>query len=101
MRFDPTYLDLGEPLDASDNPRLKAQVLREHYPDAEEAIPTNVPTPRGKPVQINCFVDADHAGNLVTRRSQTGILIYLNMAPIFGTLKSRTPLKLVPFRASL
>jgi hypothetical protein len=28
------------------------------------------------------FCDADHAGNLVTRRSHTGILIYLNQAPI-------------------
>ena len=35
-----------------------------------------------KNVQIDAFVDAIHAGNLVTRRSQTGILIYYNMAPI-------------------
>jgi hypothetical protein len=31
---------------------------------------------------MNVFVDADHAGNKVTRWSQTGILIYLNCAPI-------------------
>ena len=66
LRFDPTYLDLGEPINASENPRLKAQVLREYYPDTNETIPTNAPPPRGKAVQINCFVDADHAGNLVT-----------------------------------
>jgi hypothetical protein len=52
------------------------------YPDATEPIPPNAPEPRGKPVQINCFVDADHAGNKVTRRSHSGILIYLNSAPI-------------------
>jgi hypothetical protein len=51
------------------------------YPDATEPIPPNAPEPRGKPVQINCFVDADHAGNKVTRRSHSGILIYLNSAP--------------------
>ncbi|GFH48973.1 Blackbeard [Chaetoceros tenuissimus] len=28
------------------------------------------------------FVDSDHAGDKVTRRSQTGILLYLNSAPI-------------------
>lgn len=33
-------------------------------------------------MQLNVFVDADHAGNRVTRRSHTGILIYLNSAPI-------------------
>jgi hypothetical protein len=52
------------------------------YKDATEEIPSNVPTPRGLPLQINVFVDADHARNKVTRRSQTGILLYLNKAPI-------------------
>jgi hypothetical protein len=31
---------------------------------------------------MNCFVDADHAGNQITRRSHTGILIYICRAPI-------------------
>jgi hypothetical protein len=31
---------------------------------------------------MSCFVDADHAGNLVTRRSHTGIVIFLNRAPV-------------------
>jgi len=52
------------------------------YRDAQEAIPTNQPKPRGNPVQMNVFVDAVHAGNCVTRRSHTGILIYLNSALI-------------------
>ena len=52
------------------------------YPDAAELLPPNMPTPRGKAVQLNVFVDADHASNRVTRRSHTGILIYLNRAPI-------------------
>jgi hypothetical protein len=33
-------------------------------------------------VSTHCFVDADHAGNLVTRRSQSGILLFVNRAPI-------------------
>jgi uncharacterized protein len=52
------------------------------YPDAKEPLPPNAPEPRGKMVQVNCFVDADHAGNKITRRSHSGILIYLNSAPI-------------------
>jgi hypothetical protein len=55
---------------------------REFYDEAEELMPPNAPEPRGEPIQINCFVDADHAGNQVTRRSHSGILIYLNSAPI-------------------
>jgi hypothetical protein len=34
----------------------------EFYPDAEEAIPHNVPEPRGHCLVTSVFVDADHAG---------------------------------------
>ena len=40
------------------------------------------PESRGKPVQINVFMDAAHATDLVTRRSVMGILIYIIGAPI-------------------
>jgi hypothetical protein len=30
---------------------------------------------------MTCFVDADHAGCLVTRRSHTGVIIFVNRAP--------------------
>jgi hypothetical protein len=36
----------------------------------------------GLPVNISVFVDANHAGNIVTRRSHTGILIYIQNTPI-------------------
>jgi hypothetical protein len=36
------------------------------YRDATEDIPPNAPPPRGMPVQLNVFVDADHAGNKIT-----------------------------------
>jgi hypothetical protein len=48
----------------------------EFYYEAKEAKPPNAPEPRGHAVQMNAFVDVDHAGNRMTRRSQTGILIY-------------------------
>jgi hypothetical protein len=54
-----------------------------YYPDAKEVIPPDVPPEiRGKPVMMTTFVDADHAGCRVTRCSQTGIIIFLNWAPI-------------------
>ena len=56
--------------------------MKEIYTEAEDPCPPNMPTPRGEAVTINAFVDADHAGNLVTRRSHTGILLYCNLAPI-------------------
>ena len=41
-----------------------------------------MPEPRGKPVQINMFCDASHASCLASRRSTTGIVIFLNGAPV-------------------
>jgi hypothetical protein len=38
--------------------------------------------PPEEEIEINCFVDADHADNLATRRSHTGIIISINNAPI-------------------
>eukprot|EP00978_Attheya_sp_CCMP212_P000994 scaffold2061_cov62-Attheya_sp.AAC.3 len=52
------------------------------YSTETPTAPINTPEALGNPVVISVFVDADHAGNVVTRRSQTGILIYVNNAPI-------------------
>lgn len=41
-----------------------------------------MPEPLGNHVEVSCFVDADHAANLVTRRSIMGILFFINSAPI-------------------
>jgi hypothetical protein len=51
------------------------------YGDVKELLPPKMPEPLGKPVEIHCFVDADHAGNLATRCSHTGIIIFLNKSP--------------------
>jgi hypothetical protein len=81
ISFDPTPLNIEEPVNKFDSPEARASQMKEYYPDAIDHIPPNAPEPLGKPIQINCFVDSDHAGNAVTRRSHTGILIFLNMAP--------------------
>jgi hypothetical protein len=46
-----------------------------------------MPKPRGNLIQQIIFVDADHAADVVTRRSRTGILIYLNRSPIMWCTK--------------
>jgi hypothetical protein len=48
-----------------------------------------MPEARGEAVDITCFVDADHAGNLITRRSHTGILIFVQGAPIIWYSKKQ------------
>ena len=52
------------------------------YEVTEEELPPHMPEPLGYPVNIYTFVDANHAGNLVTRRSHTGILLFVQNSPI-------------------
>ena len=60
-----------------------------YYGPPGEEIPHNMPEPRGNPVVISCFVDANHAGDLVTRKSQTGIFIYINNALVIWFSKKQ------------
>jgi hypothetical protein len=53
-----------------------------YYPDAEETICMTDLPPRGKSVQVNLFVDASFASDAVTRKSTTGLIIFVNGAPI-------------------
>jgi len=55
---------------------------QEFYPGAKEPIPINKPPARGNSVTTTCYVDASHAGCRVTRRSHTGVIIFVNRAPI-------------------
>ena len=52
------------------------------YAGAREEIDPSFPTPKGKPVTLTIFVDADHARDKETRRSVTGILEFMNCTPI-------------------
>ncbi|GFH56846.1 hypothetical protein CTEN210_13322 [Chaetoceros tenuissimus] len=52
------------------------------YPEAAEKFPAKKVEPLGNPVVVRAYVDANHAGNLKNRRSHSGILIYVNNAPI-------------------
>ena len=54
----------------------------EFYPDAVEQIPEDMPEPKGKLAKITCYVDADHARDVVTRRSVTGIVLLINNTPM-------------------
>jgi hypothetical protein len=73
--FDPTYpaVDMGTFIKTD---------WKSMYGDLKEMIPSDASVPRGKEVYLRLFVDYDRAGEQFTRRSSTGFVIYLNMAPI-------------------
>ena len=69
----------------------------EFYPEAEEAIPHNVPETRGHGVVTSAFVDADHAGCKATRRSHTGVFVFVNKAPILWYSKRQNTVETSTF----
>ena len=73
-----------EPLLNLDHDAIKEQTnfMKKAYLDTVEDLPPNAPAPRGKPLSMHIFVDSNHASDKVIRRSQTGILLYLNSVPI-------------------
>ena len=89
MVFYPTELYINESLFP------KQDWAHTVYGDVKEEIPIDLPKSRGFGFIIRAFVDADHAGDFVTRRSRTGFIIFLNNAPIYWHSKSNLELKLV------
>ena len=84
MVFDPSEPDIDE-----------SQFVREDwsaapYGECKEELPSGMPEPRGVGFTMRAFVDSDFAGELTTRRSRTGYIVFLNSAPIYWFSKRQT-----------
>ena len=73
MAYDPSYPTID--LDA-----FNPNDWKQFYGDVADAIPSNVPEPRGKDVDLRMYIDSDHAGEKRTCRSQ--LLRFMNTALI-------------------
>jgi hypothetical protein len=47
-----------------------------------EDLPTDMPKPKMKPVDITIYFDASFGSDMLTRRSVTGIVVFLNSTPV-------------------
>ena len=83
MVFDPTLPDINEDSFPREDWRHTP------YSTATEDVPSRMPDARGYGFTISTYVDSDHAGDTVTRRSRTGFIVYLNRAPIFWFSKKQ------------
>jgi hypothetical protein len=59
----------------------------EDYPDAKEEVALHMPTPYGKEMKMSVFFDADHAHDKKTRRSITGIILFVGSTPVLWSSK--------------
>ena len=90
MVFDPSYPNISK------DDFTKRQ-WKEFYGNASEAIPPNAPVPLGKEFIMRCFVDADFAGDQISRRSRSGFLVLLNMAPVYWFSKKQSTIETSTF----
>ena len=88
--LDPSYPDI----DMND---FTKRNWKEFYGDAKEAKPLNAPRPLGMEFLIRAFVDADFAGDLITRRSRSGFIVMLNMAPVYWFSKKQSTIETSTF----
>lgn len=96
--FDPRYANVSDDhLPCEQQVEYKAKYMKELYPDVVKDIPKLVTKPLGRAVQISVYVDANHAGDKITRRSRTGILLYLNKAPILWYSKRQNTVETSSF----
>mmetsp|Transcript_15229 Transcript_15229/g.22948 ORF Transcript_15229/g.22948 Transcript_15229/m.22948 type:complete len:216 (+) Transcript_15229:564-1211(+) len=96
--MNPKRIDQREEIKNSFN--LNADWM-EFYGEMKEEDPHGMPTPLGEAVKITTYVDANHANNVVTRRSQTGILIFVNSALIVQHSKKQNTVESATFGAEM
>ncbi len=65
----------------------------------EEAIPSDMPPPLGKDVDLCMMVDSDHAAEKRTQRSRTGFIIFCKLAPIIWLSKQQGTIETSVFGA--
>eukprot|EP00957_Ditylum_brightwellii_P158167 12039059-Ditylum_brightwellii.AAC.1 len=63
------------------------------YTNIPEELPPGMPKPLRMPVVMSMFVDANHTGNLLNRRSHTSILLSLNNALVDWFSKAQNTVK--------
>ena len=88
--LDPTYPDI-------DMTAFQRYNWKQFYGDVKELLPSNAPRAIGKEFIIRAFVDADFAGDSLTRRSRTGFVVFINSAPIFWLSKKQSSLETSSF----
>ena len=79
IAIDSRNLILGK---QEDKKKLFIPGFLEDYPDAKEEMDAGFPQPFGETLQTSICVDSDHAHDLKTRRSITGLIAFVGSTPV-------------------
>ena len=79
--------------------KFKSYEWEEFYRNVQEDIPPNKPKERSKAISISMFVDASHGSDTKNRKSQTGLLIFVNKSPIMWYSKRQPTVEVSTFGA--
>ena len=66
---------------------------RYFYGEVMEELTPRITVALGRSVHTTCFVDGNHASNVVTRRSHTGVLIYVTNTPTIWLSKKQNTIE--------
>jgi len=69
-------------VDHSDLPNITYDWMRTVYGDVKEILPRDAPTPKGPPICLTTYKDANLYHDFLTGRALTGVLHLLNGTPI-------------------
>ena len=61
--------------------------------EGKEELPPSMPQPRGIGFVVSALVGVDHASDSMTRRSRTGMLVYINSALVYWSSKKQTSIE--------
>ncbi len=86
MVFDPTAVEFDRSLFERQDWSFSQYSCEEMVEELQDGMPV----PLGQSMTMRVYVDSDHAGDMLMRRSRTGYVVLLNGAPIYWNLKKQT-----------
>ena len=89
-------VDIGEPPIRKEALFMGDAEWSEFYEDTEEAVPHDLPQSHGRLATLTTYVDADHARDMVSRRSITGVIMLLNNTPVYWLSKWQKTVETTP-----
>ena len=99
MRYLGADVDHRRPEGLPEPSATQQEEMLRRYPDANDERSSRMPLPLGKSLHITVYSDSDHAHDQVTRRSITGVLVFVGSTPVIAKSSRQTSVETSTFSA--